>query len=71
MIKWEKIETAPRDGSNILLSDGKNVAIGYWQADAGYNGLKNFWYVEAYDLVSYAYQDSNKWTHWSIINLPE
>lgn len=28
---WQPIETAPRDGARILVSDGKSVTEGYWR----------------------------------------
>lgn len=28
--KWESIETAPRDGTTVILTDGKGIAIGTW-----------------------------------------
>ena len=30
MSKWQPIETAPRDGRGIILSNGTTVAQGYW-----------------------------------------
>jgi hypothetical protein len=34
MSEWQKIDSAPRDGTGVLLSDGKNIEVGSW--DEGY-----------------------------------
>lgn len=28
---WQPIETAPRDGSQVLISDGKDIALVWWE----------------------------------------
>ena len=30
---WQPIETAPKDGSIIILTDGKTVEVGCWSLD--------------------------------------
>lgn len=31
MIKWQPIKTAPRNGTQILISDGDAVYAGFWR----------------------------------------
>lgn len=33
--KWRPIETAPRDGSPVLVFDGEHYAVGYWAPEIG------------------------------------
>lgn len=35
-MKWQPIETAPKDGTTILLASGKYVLTGYWETDPGW-----------------------------------
>lgn len=34
---WQPIATAPRDGTELLLSNGKRVWVGYWLEEAVYS----------------------------------
>lgn len=29
-MEWQPIETAPKDGTNILISDGSSITTAYW-----------------------------------------
>ncbi len=32
---WQPIETAPKDGSPVLVFDGEHYAVGYWATEIG------------------------------------
>lgn len=60
---WQPIETAPKDGTNIILADGKHATVGNWYHEEPY--------IHEYrDLGgNYAGQDEgdgfNGWVDWS------
>jgi hypothetical protein len=42
-MRWQSIETAPRDATRVLLTEGKSVSVGFfctdyrqWMTDCGY-----------------------------------
>jgi hypothetical protein len=55
---WQPIETAPRDGTDILCWDGDSVSITYWSLYA-----KKWAWSDTY------LEDVTHWTHW--MPLPE
>ena len=55
MTEWQTIDTAPKDGTSILVNDGGNVIIAWW--DGG-------WYSGAYEPPQ-----ATEVTHW--MPLPE
>lgn len=61
---WQLIETAPRDGTSVLLSDGMQMAVAYWSAP-GITGKSYKWLIQEYPDGDY-----NSWiefedpTHW-------
>lgn len=68
-MNWQPIETAPKDGRNILVSDGRLVSIGGWLTDIdhgaeweGQIGMAGWW---AFDLGP----NNDRPTHW--MPLPE
>lgn len=52
--KWKTIRTAPKDGSRVLLWDGKNVYLGLWDS--------NFGISEVYDQEKDEYTNRPAWT---------
>ena len=64
MADWQTIETAPRDGSQILATDGRDmIVVEYYQAKDG----SAFWEI-ANDQTS-RYCSGRYLTHW--MPLPE
>ena len=66
--QWQPIETAPRDGSNILLANKAGVAEGGWLTDIdhgadweGQIGAAGFWRADGTDWPD---------THWQPLPLP-
>lgn len=45
--QWQPIETAPKDGTHIMLSDGTSVTVGHWLYQPGgtteYRDLDGRW----------------------------
>lgn len=35
MIDWQPIDTAPKDGSYVLIADAEHVTVGFYQSDTG------------------------------------
>ena len=74
---WQPIETAPKDGTKILIYNGE-VRISYWhlQGYVGSHGYRDGWYkdyIDDSDRVFYDYPNRS-WpsevpTHW--MPLPE
>lgn len=75
MMKWEPIDTAPTDGTYVLLADADHVTIGRYHSDVGKTLIaaeKPYW--EPYD---HSYWDrlelDESWfqpTHWAPLPKP-
>ncbi len=54
MNKWQPIETAPKDGSEIMLFDPKfqRFRIGSWREDEFLPDLGEMWLDDSYDDFS-------------------
>lgn len=62
MSEWQPIETAPRDGTEILCCECVEIFIGFWSG----NNVDGYW--DSYEEGAH-YIDSYSPTHW--MPLPE
>lgn len=70
--EWQPIETAPKDGTELLLWNGEHI-IGWWETGREFRGSDHFndWSF-GYETVSgydAGFKRVNKPTHWQ--PLPE
>ncbi len=68
-MKWQSIETAPKDRTPILAWNGKFVCEALWEPDADDNGHVGWCYSTFYNLECYGnYNNSSdedrQPTHW-------
>lgn len=64
---WQSIESAPKDGTRILLLDGNIVRIGYWCSPAGFELFeqRDGWQIfECEDGCYSLALDADEATHW-------
>jgi hypothetical protein len=63
-MQWQPIETAPRDGTAVLLTDGFDVAVARWE-DTGMRFQNLAWVVSRYIDGEYnSTVDFDDPTHW-------
>lgn len=75
--KWKPIESAPKDGTRVLVSNGKYVVIAYWNTEPliwedGGNNTQACWTVFEPDDFYYAWHllgDGGP-TSWQPVPLP-
>ena len=68
MMEWQPIETAPKDGAEILITDGQTVAVVSW----------NEYAAELYDGIGWTDMGEMGWggmvgaepTHWMPLPAP-
>jgi len=67
--QWENIETAPKDGTSILLFDGATMSVAYW-CDTG-TRLENYeWVINEFSAGEYNSETvMDNPTHW--MSLPK
>ena len=63
MSEWQPIETAPRDGTNIVLFDGQRVSVGGWVSAADQGAEPGEEYLISAGWWSLDLSD-NQPTHW-------
>lgn len=59
--QWQPIASAPKDGTWVILSDGKTVAPAYW--DSTYFGSDPMW-IEYSHRADYQKAEVENPTHW-------
>jgi hypothetical protein len=72
MIDWKRMDSAPKDGKQLLLFEGGDFYIGSWCVDEGYSGDKECdWYDNSYDDFSTGYASTPlRPEFWSEMNYP-
>lgn len=45
MHKWQPIETAPKDGTRILVINDRGIFVASWSEEGPDNCLDDFWHV--------------------------
>ncbi len=61
MSKWHPIETAPKDGTNVLLVNRKsNIAAGLWQGQ----GERAGWWLRGGNEPNVFFNNHHGPTHW-------
>ena len=63
-MNWNKIETAPKDGTVLLLWDGKTMRFGSWKKDYNVAGRKQWLSEDGNDWSCGYYFTPLKPTHW-------
>tara|TARA_R110002110_G_scaffold133494_5_gene315871 strand:+ start:694 stop:942 length:249 start_codon:yes stop_codon:yes gene_type:complete len=59
MIAWKLMDSAPKDGKQLLLFEEGDFYIGSWRVDEGYSGDKEpDWYDNSYDDFSTGYSST-------------
>jgi len=74
MSEWQPIETAPKDGKDILLTDGKSVTTASWcngEQSWEYNEREPCWVFYRCEDDYYSVYFNNDWaTHWMPLPAP-
>ena len=64
---WQPIETAPKDGTNVLLVNRKgNMATGLWQG----RGVMAGWWLRGGNGPNVFFNDHHGPTHWMPLPAP-
>jgi len=68
---WRAIETAPRDGTRILIADGRSTDAAYWsQCAKGYGGSKRYPWVILDETNGVNGMTETHPTHWQPLPAP-
>jgi len=71
MSEWQSIETAPKDGTQLLLWSRRSAVVGSWRVDVGFGGPEPTWLDNSYDDFSCGYAAVPLTpTHWMPIPPP-
>jgi hypothetical protein len=77
MSEWQPIETAPKNGTRLLLWDAKrSVAVsGHWHNDPGMDNPSAYeppwqWWVSDDELIMWDGGPDDKPTHWMPLAAP-
>jgi len=65
MADWRDIATAPKDGTNILVTDGSQIAVMYWvKGDRPGDWRWQGWLLAAMDYGDSGKDHMDELTHW-------
>lgn len=67
--QWQPIDTAPKDGTEVLLSYGKDCFSGYWEAQPNH-WHEIGWQEEDARQGAYIHRHPQRPTHWRPLPTP-
>ena len=70
LLEWQPIETAPKDGTRLILLRGKGVVCGYWNDDKYIQKSQPYWSHDQERIWGVRDAKTNQPTHWMPLPAP-